>query len=426
MQHNIKLYILVTALLFGLSPLAIDMYLPALPSMASSLSVSINDMEMSVAVFLLAFALAQPVFGLLADRFNKLNLLLSGLVIFTLSSLAVPMVETAEGLYLARMFQAIGGASSVVCFAMIQQKFDIQKGSQIITYVMATVVIAALVAPMIGGQILKHGSWEEIFYALAGVGVFAFVLSLFTHSEKLAVVDSKVMNGKALNKSAGNEEAGHVASSSLADFIDIFKQPLPIAFIFLGGFGFAALFSFVAGSAYVYVHFFKVSAESYSYLLGLNALAMISGSLLSAKVFAKVTPNKKAIIAGLLLGPLSFLFFVLAQMQAPLTAIVISVFMFNILLGMISANAISAAMSFYPTQGGAISGVFGLCQFALGAVFSGGISLSHAQSPAVLLSFMGLACASAAMCSTYLYTRSCSDESEFSTETNATEPCRSL
>ena len=183
MQQNVKLYILVTALLFGLSPLAIDMYLPALPSMASSLKVSINDMEMSVAVFLLAFALAQPVFGLLADHFNKLNLLLSGLVIFTLSSLAMPMVETAEGLYLARIFQAIGGASSVVCFAMIQQKFDIQKVAQIITYVMATVVIAPLVAPMIGGQILKHGSWEEIFYVLAGVGVFAFVLSLFTHSE---------------------------------------------------------------------------------------------------------------------------------------------------------------------------------------------------------------------------------------------------
>ena len=416
MQHKVKLYILVTALLFGLSPLAIDMYLPALPAMASSLSVSINDMEMSVAVFLLAFALAQPVFGLLADRFNKLNLLLSGLVIFTLSSLAMPMVETAEGLYLARIFQAIGGASSVVCFAMIQQKFDIQKGSQIITYVMATVVIAPLVAPMIGGQILKHGSWEEIFYVLAGVGVFAFVLSLFTHSEKL----------EAVNKRAGSEEAEQAAGSSFADFIAIFKQPLPIAFIFLGGFGFAALFSFVAGSAFVYIDFFKVSAENYSYLLGLNALAMISGSLLSTKVFARVTRNKKAIIAGLFLGPLSFLFFVLAQMQAPLTAIVISVFMFNILLGMISANAISAAMSFYPTQGGAISGVFGLCQFALGAVFSAGISLSHAHTPAVLLSFMGLACASAAMCSTYLYTRSCSEDSELSTDTNAIEPCRSL
>lgn len=424
MQHNIKLYILVTALLFGLSPLAIDMYLPALPTMASSLSVSINDMEMSVAVFLLAFALAQPVFGLLADRFNKLNLLLSGLVIFTLSSLAVPLVESSEGLYLARIFQAIGGASSVVCFAMIQQKFDIQKGSQIITYVMATVVIAPLVAPMIGGQILKHGSWEEIFYALAGVGVFAFVLSLFTHSEKLESVErsettnsDKVKNGKRVQVTR---------SSSLADFIAIFKQPLPIAFIFLGGFGFAALFSFVAGSAFVYIDFFKVSPENYSYLLGLNALAMISGSLLSAKVLAKIGPNKKAIIAGLLLGPLSFLFFVLAQMQAPLTAIVIAVFIFNILLGMISANAISAAMSFYPTQGGAISGVFGLCQFALGAAFSGAISLSHAQSPAVLLSFMGLACASAAMCSTYLYTRSCSENSELSTETNAIEPCRSL
>lgn len=416
MQHKVKLYILVTALLFGLSPLVIDMYLPALPAMASSLSVSINDMEMSVAVFLLAFALAQPVFGLLADHFNKLNLLLSGLVIFTLSSLAMPMVETAEGLYLARIFQAIGGASSVVCFAMIQQKFDIQKGSQIITYVMATVVIAPLVAPMIGGQILKHGSWEEIFYVLAGVGVFAFVLSLFTHSEKL----------EAVNKSAGSKEPEQTAGSSFADFIAIFKQPLPIAFIFLGGFGFAALFSFVAGSAFVYIDFFKVSAENYSYLLGLNALAMISGSLLSAKVFARVTPNKKAIIAGLFLGPLSFLFFVLAQMQAPLTAIVISVFMFNILLGMISANAISAAMSFYPTQGGAISGVFGLCQFALGAVFSAGISLSHAHTPAVLLSFMGLACASAAMCSTYLYTRSCSEDSELSTDTNVTEPCRSL
>lgn len=406
MQHNVKLYILVTALLFGLSPLAIDMYLPALPAMASSLSVSINDMEMSVAVFLLAFALAQPVFGLLADRFNQLNLLLSGLAIFTLSSLAMPLVETREGLYIARMLQAIGGASSVVCFAMIQKKLDIQKGAQIITYVMATVVIAPLIAPMVGGQILKHDSWEAIFYVLAGVAIFAFVLSLFTHSEKFESVNS----------------SEKTSNSSLADFNAIFKQPLPIAFIFLGGFGFAALFSFVAGSAFVYIDFFKLSPENYSYLLGVNALAMVSGSLLSAKVLANISPNKKAITAGLLLGPLSFLFFALAQMQAPLTAIVIAVFIFNILLGMISANAIAAAMSFFPSQGGTISGVFGLCQFALGAAFSGAISLSHAQSPAVLLSFMGLACASAAMCSTYLYTRSCSEDS---TSANH-QPCSSM
>ncbi|MEC4725121.1 Bcr/CflA family efflux MFS transporter [Shewanella sp. D64] len=407
MQHNIKLYILVTAMLFGLSPLAIDMYLPALPSMAKAMSVSINDMEMSVAVFLLAFALAQPVFGMLADRFHKLNLLLSGLVIFTLSSMAVPLVETIEGLYLARIFQAIGGASSVVCFAMIQQKFDVQKGSHVITYVMASVVIAPLIAPMIGGQILKNGRWEEIFYVLAGIGILAFVLSLFTHSEKLEVVNHPIDNHDVDSHNMVNEAVDKVdRGASLADFIAIFKQPLPIGFIFLGGFGFAALFSFVAGSAFVYIDFFRISPENYSYLLGLNALAMIFGSLLSAKVLANISPNKKAIIAGLLLGPLSFLFFVLANMQAPLTAIVISVFMFNILLGMISANAIAAAMSFFPTQGGAISGVFGLCQFALGAAFSGAISLSHAQSPAVLLSFMGLACASAAMCSTYLYTRS--------------------
>ncbi len=395
MYNRAVSFIVITALVFALSPLAIDMYLPALPEMAKHLNATHSQMEMSVAVFLLAFAIAQPLFGLLADRYHKLNLLLTGLVIFTLSTLAIPMVDSATGLYLARIFQAIGGASSVVCFAMIQQQYDLKKGARVLTYVMAAVVVAPLLAPMVGGQILKYASWQWIFYTLAGIAIFAFVASLLTHAQA--------------DKSVQGEEKTELASqssraASISDFVQIFKQPLPLAYILVGSFGFAGLFSFVAGSPYVYMNHFSLSPEHYSYLLGVNALGMIIGSVLSVKLLGHISPKVKAVISGTLLGPLSLLFFMLAQIEAPLIAIVATVFIFNLLLGLISANAIAAAMSFFPAQGGAISGVFGLSQFALGALFSAAISLSDAQSPVALLTFMGLACACAAIFSTYIYT----------------------
>ncbi|WP_299793384.1 Bcr/CflA family efflux MFS transporter [uncultured Shewanella sp.] len=391
MNNRVFLFIAITVLVFALSPLAIDMSLPALPEMARHLNATHSQMEMSLAVFLLAFAIAQPLFGLLADRYHKLNLLLTGLVIFTLSSLAIPMLDSATGLYIARIFQAIGGASSVVCFAMIQQQYDKQKGARVLTYVMAAVVAAPLLAPVIGGQILKHASWQWVFYTLGATGIFAFVASLLTHTQADKV-------------ESGGEQLQRRRAASISDFIQVFKQPLPLAYILLGSFGFAGLFSFVAGSPYVFMNYFSVSAEHYSYLLGGNALGVIIGSLVSVKLLGQIAPKAKAIVAGTLLGPLSLLFFMLAQMDAPLSTIVVTVFIFNLLLGFISANAITAAISFFPAQGGAVSGVFGFSQFALGALFSAAISLSDAQSPVALLTFMGLACACAAIFSTYIYT----------------------
>ena len=175
-SHSYWGFVCLMAMVFSLSPLAIDMYLPALPQMAEFFGTKIDAMEASIAIYLISFALGQLVFGSLADSLNKTSLLSWGLFGFALASLVVALSPNTTQLYLGRAAQGFLGGTSVVVFALIQQNYGQQKSSQIISYIMAVVVIAPMLAPMVGSQILLHLGWQWIFFCL---GFFAFI-TLFT------------------------------------------------------------------------------------------------------------------------------------------------------------------------------------------------------------------------------------------------------
>ena len=103
MRHPLALIVCLSAI-FTLAPLAIDMYLPAFPAMADSLGAAIDDIEASISIFLLGYAISQLLFGPLSDRYGRRAMLVVGLVLFVAGSVLSVLATGIEQLYASRSY----------------------------------------------------------------------------------------------------------------------------------------------------------------------------------------------------------------------------------------------------------------------------------------------------------------------------------
>ncbi|MGF1728379.1 multidrug effflux MFS transporter [Photobacterium kasasachensis] len=366
------LFVCLMAMTFSLSPFAIDMYLPALPDMATYFGTKIDAMEASVAIYLFGFALGQLVLGALADSIDKTKLLLGGLVVFTITSALVGVSETPVQLYLWRMAQAFSGGATVVVFALIQQKYGVKQSSQVISYIMAVVVVAPMVAPMIGSQVLAYLGWQWIFFGLA---VYATITLLVMFAMK---------NTFAVNSTAARRNTGAEKSSTkplkigalVKGYNQIFSDPVILSYVLAGAASFAGLFAFISGSPFVYIEFFELSPQQYSWLVALNAIAMVSMNIVNARLLNHIDPTRKLIAGGKMLGAVAVYLLLVAWLQLSLAFVVVGVVMYVGCLGLTSANAIAGALANAGENAGLVSGINGVLQFGLGALASAVISMS--------------------------------------------------
>lgn len=367
-------FVILMAMVFSLSPFAIDMYLPALPAMAEFFNSKINAMEASVSVYLIFFALGQLILGALADSINKAKLLMIGLIAFAASSVMIGLATSLSELYLWRAVQAFAGGSSVVVFPLIQSFYGNKQSGQIISYVMACVVIAPMIAPMIGSQILVLADWSWVFYALAGFSLLTLAAQI-----KLLPTSKVTQTPQRLNLSV-----------LISGYKKVLSNGTTMAYIFAGGSSFAGLFAFVAGSPFVYIEYFGVSPTQFGYLVALNAIAMVSMNLINARLLKDVDPTRKLIVAGVLLAIVGLYLVTVAYLHLSLAFVVAGVIAYVGLLGLTAANAISAALASAGKNAGLLSGINGVLQFGLGALSSAVVSISASTNATTMNATMAV------------------------------------
>jgi MFS transporter, DHA1 family, multidrug resistance protein len=352
---NPFIFVAVLSAVFMLAPFAIDMYLPALPTIAQDLNASIDQIEATVAILLFGYALGQLVLGPLSDRFGRVPILLLGLITFAVASALASIVQSVEQLYLCRLFQAFGGAGSVVVFPMVRDRFDEQRSGQIVSYIMAATVVAPLIAPIIGAYILLAAGWEAIFLTLAAMGLATFVAA------KLTVKPQSTPSAR---------RAAFSIKSILAAYRIVLGNWTIMAHILAGGFAFAGLFAFVAGSPFVYITYFGVAPQTYGYLIGLNAAAMIGANLINAQLLPNVDTTLKTIIGAILLAIAAGPLIAINLAGANLPIIVAGIVAYVGALGFTATNAIVGALSQLPEENGTVSAINGATQFSIGAASS--------------------------------------------------------
>src|SRR5256885_12682420 len=152
----------------AIGPLAVDMYLPAMPTLQREFAVDASRVQHTLSAYLLGLAVGQLGFGPIADRFGRKAPLIGGLVVFTLASAACVVAGGIGQFVLLRFAQALGGASGMVVIrAIIRDRFDALQSARVLSLMMLVMGAAPILAPLAGGYVMLHGSWHWIFWFLA-------------------------------------------------------------------------------------------------------------------------------------------------------------------------------------------------------------------------------------------------------------------
>ncbi len=257
-----KSMIAMLAVLSAFPPLSTDLYLPALPHMMEILNASQSAVNMSLSLFLIFFALGILFWGPVSEKFGRKPVLLTGLVLYIAGSTGCALSTNVTMLILSRILQAFGGgAAEAVATAMVKDMFTGHKRESVLALVMSMVVVAPVIAPILGAFILKYMSWRVIFWALTGFSCITFLLSI-----QLDETLEDRYEGNVL-RSIGR--LGVVLKNpGFSSLLGIFSMaPLP-------------LMAFIAASAFIYINGFGMSEQQYGFYFGFNALGSLVGPLL--------------------------------------------------------------------------------------------------------------------------------------------------
>ncbi len=375
---SIRSLILLLAALTAMAPLAIDAYLPALPDMSRYFGVSIHDAELSLSLFLAGFALGQIVGGPFSDHFGRRAATGSGISLFCLGTLGIIFSPTMEWIWLFRIVEAFGGGLAVVNSAAIIRDFSKgQESARHISNMAVIMMLAPLLAPLIGMLLLHLSGWRLVFDFLLVYGLIIGITLFFKLPETRI---------KTEDRPSAFKRYGMVLSNRYA-----------VGYLFSQCFALGGMFAFITGSPSVYMGFFGISATVYPFLFGANVVAMIFFNRLNVRLLKQYKPQNILSIgqAGQVITA-SFLLTYVSFSQHPSLYIVMPLIIIFIgIMGLIVANATSSTVEYFPTNSATATALLGASGFATGAL-SGAIVGILGDGTAWPMSVVMFGCALAA------------------------------
>ncbi len=275
--------IIFVALMNMFIPLSTDMYLPALPNMSSYFGSSSAITNLTLSLFFLFYALGILFWGPLSDKYGRKPILLAGSITYMISSIACALSINVYFLIIARILQGIsaGGITSV-SIAIIKDTFSNKKRESVLAICQSISGLAPMIAPLLGGFILRFTSWRGAFWTLTVISTINLIITLL-FQETLKEEDR--YKGTLLG--------------SLGRLVVISKNKSFIIPAIIFALNSVSFLGYIAVSSYIYVDYFGLSAQVYTYFFAANALLSISGPIIYVRLFSNM--NKK-VFATLILG----------------------------------------------------------------------------------------------------------------------------
>jgi DHA1 family bicyclomycin/chloramphenicol resistance-like MFS transporter len=351
--HPGPLFIAALGVLMCFGPMAIDMYLPALPAIGAAFGVGQDRVQWSLSAFFLGFGVGQIVWGALADRFGRRRPVAAGILLYGIGCIGCSLTNDIGHLAVWRFVQALGAcAGPVLARAMVRDVFGRDRAASVLSLMMLVMGIAPMVAPILGGHILLIGTWRTIFWVQACFVIVAFA-GLSTLPETLP-----------RERRQPSRLIGMVSG-----YWRLIGDRRYLGYALCSSFIYGGMFAYVSGTPFVYIELFGVRPENYGYLFGINIVGMIIVNTVNSRVVLKLGTDRVLRIGCLLaaLTGLVLLGFCVTGFGG-LAAIATALFAFMGLTGMIAANAMAGGMSIRPEIAGAASALTGALQFTFGAI----------------------------------------------------------
>jgi DHA1 family bicyclomycin/chloramphenicol resistance-like MFS transporter len=381
--------LLVVLILGGLTatpPLAMDMYLPSLPEVTRSLHAPAATVQLTLTTCLAGMALGQLVVGPMSDKWGRRRPLLTGLAVYIVATALCAFAPNVEFLIAFRLVQGLAGAAGIVIArAVVRDLYDGVAMARFFSTLMLVSGVAPIVAPLVGGQILRVTDWRGVFVILTFVGAALAVLVWTRLPETLAPAD---------RHAGGTAEALRSMRTLLAD--------LPFTgYMLTGGFAFAALFAYISASPFVIQEIYGASPQTFSLLFGINSVGLVAVGQINGKLLVGRVSMDKVLGAGLavvVVAATALLLMATGTFGAVgLVPVAAALFVLMSAMGVTLPNAQTLALMRTRHSAGSASALLGTSSFLIGAVASPlvGIAGEHTAVPMAVVQLVAALVAAA-------------------------------
>lgn len=348
---SLKLLLPLLASIMALSPLAIDMYLPAMPILAEYLATDMPMVQNSLSIYLFGYALGLVLFGPMADKYSRRKMVIFGVSGFLLASLLMPFVGSIEQFLSLRFAQAfISSAATVVVPSAIREYYqkDTAKG---LSYVSMIMMLAPMIAPTIGSVLLVAHSWQMIFYVLSLYSVAVLLLAI-----------------KYLPEVVRKQSTQEKQFSFLTRYKIVFLNREARLDILSSMMISLAFFAYITAIPFVYLTVFQVSEFSFSVLFGITVVALMTSHFINTRLVVR-KGSRKMLAYGLTCALIAAITLLVANyLSLPLIYTALSILPLMGGISMVAVNSDALVITKFPEHSGTATAVIGTLRFGIGAL----------------------------------------------------------
>jgi len=263
---------LVLALLMGLQPVTTDVYLPALPMLTRALGAPVSLAQLTMSALILAFGIAQMVWGPVADRVGRRPVLLAGLALYTSASAGCALAGSIEALVLWRVLQGAAMAAAVVCArAIVRDLYEPTAGAQVMALALTGLGFIALAGPLCGGLLAQAFGWRGPLVLVTAVGAGSLLLIALCLPETLVTPNPAATQWRAL----------------LRTWVGIARHRVFRSWALLVACTYGGLFTVLASSSFVFMDVLGLSPAAYGGAMALGSVSYIAGTFACRRLIGR-------------------------------------------------------------------------------------------------------------------------------------------
>jgi DHA1 family bicyclomycin/chloramphenicol resistance-like MFS transporter len=372
--------LVVLGALSAFGPLSMDLYLPALPQLSADLHSTEAIGQLTVTACMIGLALGQLLVGPISDRFGRRLPLLIGVGAYAVTSLACALATDMGVLIVLRLAEGVaGGAGIVIARAVVRDRCDTAEAARVFSLLMLVTGAAPILAPVIGGQLLRLAPWQGTFVALTVIGCALLLAAL------LGVPESLPAERRA---EAG---LGRMARQT----VDVLRDRRFVGYTAAFALGSGMLFCYITMSPFVLQGEFGLSAQGFSLVFAANAVGLMAGGPVSARLIRRIGPGRTLTVGLAAAVVLAAALTVCTLLGAGLPALIPLLFLTVSTVSFMMPTSTALALTDQGARAGTASGLMGLAQFGLGGAIPPLASIGGAT--AVVMTVSMLACAVAAL-----------------------------
>lgn len=351
-SHTGLTFILILSGLMAFTSLSTDIYLPAMPTMAEDLH---GNVELTITGFLIGFTIAQLIWGPISDHMGRRKPLFIGMVLFIIGSAGCALSTSITQIVFWRVFQALGACTGpMLARAMIRDLFARTRAAQMLSTLVLVMAIAPIAGPLIGGQIIRLSTWHSIFWLLVVIGALMFI--------SLNWLPETLPEEKRVKASLAGAFRNYRSLLTNGRFM---RYTLSLTFYYVGA------YAFITGSPFVYISYYHVDPQHYGWLFALNIVGVMAMSVVNRRLVQRHSLEQLLKYATMLAALAAVVLALLVKLESGgVIAIIVTVFLFFSMNGIIAATSTAAALDAVPNIASSASALIGALQYGSGIISS--------------------------------------------------------